>query len=131
MATSRWTPIARKLVAIPQRCHFSSLTLRSSRRAAVRWLGAEAPRATQVRVSVWPAREGRARLSERTLGRCAAALRQIETSACSPSRLGPFREACRNNTKLHAIRPGRGVARRLLPAEGVAGAPDSTFRHFF
>src|SRR3954453_12870521 len=69
MATSRWTPIARKLVAIPQRCHFSSLTLRSSRRAAVRWPGAEAPRASQIQVSVWPAREGRARLSDRTLGR--------------------------------------------------------------
>src|SRR5262245_23586544 len=45
------------------------LTLRSSRRAAVRWLGAEAPRALQLQVSVWPAREGRARLSERTLDR--------------------------------------------------------------
>src|SRR5438128_9649497 len=46
----------------------SGLTLRSSRRAAVRWPGAEAPRATQVQVSVRPARGGRARLSERTMG---------------------------------------------------------------
>src|SRR5204863_4923976 len=45
------------------------LTLRSSRLAAVRWPGASAPRASLVQVSVWPAREGRERLSERTLGR--------------------------------------------------------------
>ena len=45
------------------------LTLRSSRLAAVRWSGASAPRASQLQVSVWSAREGRERLSERTLGR--------------------------------------------------------------
>jgi len=39
-------------------------TLRSSRLAAVRWPGASAPRASRVHVSVWPAREGRDRLSE-------------------------------------------------------------------
>src|ERR1041385_6875259 len=44
-------------------------TLRSSRLAAVRWPGASAPRASHVRVAVWPARKGRDRLSERTLGR--------------------------------------------------------------
>src|SRR5437660_1413554 len=41
-------------------------TLRSSRLAAVRWLGAEAPRASEVQVSVLSEREGRERLSERT-----------------------------------------------------------------
>src|SRR5438477_2607479 len=46
----------------------NGLTLRSSRLAAVRWLGAEAPRASRVPLSVWPAGEGRERLSERTLG---------------------------------------------------------------
>src|ERR1041385_1625928 len=44
-------------------------TLRSSRLAAVRRSGASAPRASQVQVSVWSAREGRERLSERTLAR--------------------------------------------------------------
>jgi hypothetical protein len=43
------------------------LTLRSSRLAAVRWPGAAAPRASQTQASAWPAREGRERLSERTL----------------------------------------------------------------
>ena len=47
----------------------SGLTLRSRRHAAVRCPGASAPRASQVRVSVPPALEGRVRLSERTLGR--------------------------------------------------------------
>src|SRR5438067_4236587 len=45
----------------------SRLTLHSSRPRAGRWLGASAPRASEIRVSVWPAREGTWRLSERTL----------------------------------------------------------------
>ena len=43
-------------------------TSRCSRRAAVRWPWAEAPRASWVHVSGWSAGEGRERLSERTLG---------------------------------------------------------------
>src|SRR5205085_11792243 len=43
------------------------LTLHSSRPRAVRWLGASAPRASQIQVSVRSAREGTWRLSERTL----------------------------------------------------------------
>src|SRR5437868_4413087 len=44
-------------------------TLHSSRPRAVRWSGASAPRASLIRVSVWPGREGTWRLSERTLCR--------------------------------------------------------------
>jgi hypothetical protein len=46
----------------------TALTLRSRRHAAVRWPGASAPHASKVHVVVWPARGGRVRLSERTLG---------------------------------------------------------------
>ena len=50
-------------------CWGRGTTLHSSRPRAVRWLGASAPRASWIRVSVWPAREGTWRLSERTLCR--------------------------------------------------------------
>src|SRR5947209_19705621 len=57
---------AEKRTALDNRFH---RTLRSSRLAAVCWSCASAPRASYVQVSVRPAREGRVRLSERTLGR--------------------------------------------------------------
>ena len=54
---------ARRRPALDNRFH---RTLRSSRPRAVRWPGASAPRASWIPVSVWSAREGTRRLSERT-----------------------------------------------------------------
>src|SRR5436305_1200067 len=92
------------------------LTLCRSGRAAVLWPGAEAPRATPVQVSVWPAREGRSPLSKRTLAAPDAAdqtepvNRRMRCATVSPrARRGPAEGVPRR------IRRGGEIAFTVTP----------------